>query len=158
MFPGNSRTEKEKRGPAGPDRGSEEGRIEVRPYKMQLIRSGLGLRSRLDADEAAVTALVFELYEAGNKREERVVLALTDVFSRLVLGATLAHQNRASVNQLPAEPLDAQPLAVRIAAVCGGAAAFLMCHDVILFEKNCRVEARRNVKSYSLISLTCTAV
>src|SRR6266851_8760947 len=153
MFPGNSRAEKEKRGPAGPDRGSEQGRIEVSPYKMQLIRSGLGLRSRLDADEAAVTALVFELYEAGNEREKRVVLALTDVFSRLVLGAALAHQNCAGVDELPAKALDAQPLAVRIAAVCRGAAAFLMCHRIILFEKKCRAEARRKVKSYSLISL-----
>jgi hypothetical protein len=47
---------------------------------------------------------------------------------------------------------------VRIAAVCRGAAAFLTCHDVILFEKNCRAETRWNMESYSLISLTCTAV
>src|SRR5260370_3415201 len=125
---------------------------------MELVRGGLRLLGRLDADEAAVAALVFELHEAGNHGVKRIVLALPDIFSGLVLGSALAHQNRAGVDQLPAEALDAQPLAVRIAAVCRGAAAFLMCHDVILFKKKRRVEARRNVKSYSLISPTCTAV
>jgi hypothetical protein len=114
---------------------------------MQLVRGGLSLLSGSYANEAAVAAPVFELYEARNKREERVVLALTDVFSRLVLGAALAHQNGAGIDELPAEALDAQPLTVRIAAVCRGAAAFLMCHDLILFEKNCRAEARRYMKS-----------
>lgn len=79
---------------------------------MQLVRGGLGLLSRQDADEAAVTAPVLELHEASNHREERVVLALPDVFPGLVLGAALTHQDRASVDQLSAEALDAQPLPV----------------------------------------------
>src|SRR6266436_377794 len=127
-------------------------------HRIHLVRGGLGLLRRLDADEAAVTSLVLKLHEARNHGVERVVLALADVFSGLVLGAALAHQDGAGVHELPAEALDAQPLAVRIAAVCRGAAAFLMCHDLILFNKKRRVEARRNVESYSLISLTCTAV
>src|SRR5216684_1005476 len=98
---------------------------------MPLVRSGLGLLCGLDADEAAVTAFVFELHNTGNEREERIVLALTDVFPSLMLGAALAHQNRAGIDELPAETLDSQPLAVGIAAVCRGAAALLMCHDVI---------------------------
>src|SRR4029077_16348780 len=38
----------------------------------------------LDADEAAMAALVGELHIAGDKREERVVLALANVFASLV--------------------------------------------------------------------------
>src|SRR6266478_5510318 len=161
-FPGSSRVEK--KNAVQRSRTAEEAKkagLKPAPTEciaMQLVRGGLGLSSRQDADEAAVTAPVLELHEASNHREERVVLALPDIFSGLVLGAALAHQDRAGVDQLPAEALDAQPLPVRIAAVCRGAAAFLMCHDVILFKKKRRVEARRNEKSYSLISLTCTAV
>ena len=68
--------------------------------------------SGLDADEAAVAALVFELHEAGNHREERVVFAPAYIVPGLVLGAALPHQNGAGVDELPAEALDAQPLAV----------------------------------------------
>jgi hypothetical protein len=51
-----------------------------------------------------------------------------------VLGAALANQNRASINQLAAEAFHAKPLAVRIAAICGGAATFFVCHDAIPFQ------------------------
>src|SRR5260370_27687442 len=115
-----------------------------------LVCGGLGLLGWLNANKAAVTAFVFELHETGHEREQRVVLALTDVFSRLVLGAALAHQNRARIDELPAETLHAQPLTVRIAAVCRGAAALLMCHDVILFEKKRRVQPAESEDSYSL--------
>jgi hypothetical protein len=71
-----------------------------------------------DADKAAAAATVFKLDVTGNEREERIVLALTDVFARLVLGAALANQNRAGVDELSAETLYAEPLSVRIAAVC----------------------------------------
>src|ERR1700746_164337 len=47
-----------------------------------LIRGGLGLLSWLNADKAAVTALVFKLHETSHEREQRVVLALADVFAR----------------------------------------------------------------------------
>src|SRR2546430_16295690 len=78
--------------------------------RLQLVCCGLGLLCGRDADKAAVTALVLELHESGNHREERVVLALTDVLSGLMLGAALPYQNRAGVNELPTEALDAQPL------------------------------------------------
>jgi hypothetical protein len=93
----------------------------------------LGLLVWLDADEAAMAALVRELHIAGDKREERVVLALANVFSSLVPRTALAYENRASVDELAAEALYAEPLSVRIAAVCRGAAAFLMCHDEFPF-------------------------
>jgi hypothetical protein len=53
-----------------------------------------------------------ELHEASNHREERVVLALPDVFPGLVFGAPLAYQDRAGVNELSAKTLDSQPLPV----------------------------------------------
>jgi hypothetical protein len=116
-----------------------ENRLENRASKLsrssRLIHClrGFGLLGRLDADEAAVTAFVFKLDVAGDESEERVVLALADVFAGLVLRAALAHENRACIDELPAEALYAQPLSVRIAAVCRGAAAFLMCHDEFPF-------------------------
>jgi hypothetical protein len=70
------------------------------------------------ADEAATAATVFKLDVTGDEREERVVLALTDIFTGLVLGAALANQNGAGIDKLSAEALYAEPLAVRIAAVC----------------------------------------
>ena len=76
---------------------------------------GFGWR---DADEASTAAAVFELDVAGDEREQRVVFALSDVLTRLVLRAALANQNRASVDQLASEALYPEPLAVRIAAVC----------------------------------------
>ena len=71
-----------------------------------------------DADEASATAFVFELDVAGDERKKRVVLALPDVFAGLVLRAALANDNRACVNELAAKTLYAEPLTVRIAAVC----------------------------------------
>jgi hypothetical protein len=85
----------------------------------------------LDADEAAVAATVLKPDVAGYEREESVVFALADVFAGLVLGAALAHENRAGVDELAAEALYAEPLSVRVAAVNGGAAAFFVCHDLL---------------------------
>jgi hypothetical protein len=96
----------------------------------ELIRGGgLGCGG-LDADEAAVASAVGELDDAGDESEERVVLALADVFAGLMARAALADENRACVDELAAEALYAEPLSVRIAAVCRGAAAFLMCHGL----------------------------
>src|SRR5207253_4760658 len=80
--------------------------------RLQLVCCGLGLLCGRDADKAAVTAFVLELHESGNHCEQRVVFALTDVLSRLVLGPALPYQNRARIDELPAEALDAQPLSV----------------------------------------------
>lgn len=71
----------------------------------------------LDADEAAVPAPVLEFHVAGDHCEKRVVFALADVFAGLMLRAALPHQNRASIDELPAEALYSEPLSVRIAAV-----------------------------------------
>ena len=75
-------------------------------HYMELIRGGN------DADETSATALIFELHVAGDEREQRIVFALPDVFSGLVLRAALANDDRARVDELAAEPLYAKPLAV----------------------------------------------
>src|SRR6266851_8170587 len=106
-----------------------------RPKRRDLVRSRLGLRCGHDADESPASALVLKLDIAGDEGEERVVLAMADIVARFMLRAALANEDGARINELSAEALHSQPLTVRIAAVCRGAAAFLMCHDRILFGK-----------------------
>ena len=70
-------------------------------------------RSRLrrsHTNESSVPALIFELHEPGHQRVQRIVLALPNIYARLVLRSALANQNRPGINKLPAEALDAQPL------------------------------------------------
>ena len=57
-------------------------------------------------------ASIRELDDAGDESEERVILALANVFASLVACAALAHKNRARVDELTAEALYAQPLSV----------------------------------------------
>ena len=74
--------------------------------------------SRSHANESSTAAAVFKLHVTGHQRKQRVVLALTDVFTSLMLRAALANQYRTRIHQLASEALYAQSLAVRIAAVC----------------------------------------
>jgi len=115
------------------------------------------LFSGLNADEASVAAPVFELHDARNKREERVVLALADVLTCLVLRAALAHQNRAGVDELPTEALDAQPWPCESRPFVEEPPPFL-CAMTQSFSRKTAGMKPGDVKSYSLISLTCTAV
>src|SRR5207245_5523529 len=82
-----------------------------------LVRGGLGLLRRLDADEAAVAAPVLKLHKSRDHSEQRVVTTAPDVFAGLVFGCPLPHQNRAGIDELSAEALHAQPLPLGIAAV-----------------------------------------
>src|SRR4029079_18466744 len=66
--------------------------------------------------------------DAVGSGEQGVIAADADVGARIHLGAALADQDVAGQHLLAAEALDAQPLAVRIAAVARGAACFLVCH------------------------------
>src|SRR5580704_1490482 len=75
-------------------------------------RSRLSLLSRVHADEPPVAALILKFHDAGNQREQGVVLTLADIHASLMLGAALPHQNRARIDELSAKPLDAQPLPV----------------------------------------------
>ena len=77
-----------------------------------------GFFGRQDADESALRALVFEAHDAVDDGKERIVLGAADILARLIVRAALANQNAAAGYDLPAESLDSEPLAVRIASVC----------------------------------------
>ena len=66
-------------------------------------------------------AAIAEFDDAGDFREQRVVLADADVDAGLDAGAALAHDDGAAGNQLAAESLHAQALRIRIAPVFGTA-------------------------------------
>src|SRR5690606_30245068 len=72
-----------------------------------------------DGDDAhgPATALGAELDVTGGQREQRVVAAAADVVTRVEVGAALADDDLTGVDQLAAEPLDAQALCIRVAAV-----------------------------------------
>src|SRR5262245_13489697 len=55
-----------------------------------------------------------------DEREQGVVLAAADARSGVEVGAALAHDDLARVDQLAAEALDAQPLGSRVTAVAAG--------------------------------------
>src|SRR6478609_4343954 len=78
-----------------------------------------------------------ELDLAGLEGEEGVVLADADVEAGVEAGAALADDDRAGADGLAAVGLDAEVLGVGVAAVPGGAAAFLMCHGSPLVRNVC---------------------
>src|SRR5690606_17224646 len=71
---------------------------------------------------AALGALHREVHHAVDQREERVVAAAADARARMELGAALADDDVAGLDDLTAVQLHAQVLRVGIAAVPGGAA------------------------------------
>ena len=80
----------------------------------------------------AAKLAVAERDGAVGKREQRVVLADTDVAARVPLRATLTNDDVAGARLLAAEELYAQALAFTVATVAAGAACFFMCHDELL--------------------------
>src|SRR6185437_2349930 len=90
--------------------------------------SGFRLFLRQYADKAPHAAFIFEPHHARDPGKERIILRAAHVPAGLVARSALADQDAAAGHKLPAEALDSQPLPVRIAAVCRGAAALLMCH------------------------------
>src|SRR5262245_20981711 len=82
-----------------------------------------------DAHEARVAAPL-ELHVAVDLGEQRVVRADPDVEAGLESRAALAHQDGAAGHELAGEPLDAEHLGIRIAAVSRAADALLVSHRV----------------------------
>jgi hypothetical protein len=74
------------------------------------------VRAGHDGDRLAA-APGAELDRACAQREERVVAAPPDIEAGVELRAALPDQDLARVDGLAAEPLDAQPLGVGVAAV-----------------------------------------
>ena len=79
--------------------------------------SGLGEH---DVDDPAVAAGA-EPDVAGGLGEQGVVVAAADVGAGVEVGAALADEDLAGLDELAAEALDAQALGVRVATVAGGA-------------------------------------
>src|SRR5262249_11159771 len=79
-------------------------------------------------DHVDPAAFAIERHDTGDQREEGVVLAATDVAAGVVLGATLPHQDAAGHHGTAAVALDAEPFAVRFAAIANRALTFLVCH------------------------------
>ena len=69
-----------------------------------------------------------ELDGACLEGEQRVVAAAADAAARVEVGAALADDDLAGVDELAAVPLDAEPLGVGVAAVPGGTAALGLRH------------------------------
>jgi hypothetical protein len=81
-----------------------------------------------------------ELDVAWREREQGVILAEAHVRSGMPLGSALARDDVAGQYLLATEYLHAEPLAVGVAAVAGGAACFFVSHcfafeilDVLLY-------------------------
>src|SRR3954453_12378079 len=101
-----------------------------RGRRVETASGGLRL-ARDDRDDAAA-AQVTELDGAGGGREQRVVAASADVEAGVEVGAALANENLAGVDDLAAEPLHTEPLRVGVTPVAGGRCALLVCHGGLL--------------------------
>src|SRR4051794_3996600 len=108
--------------PRSSARASERGR-------RALGRDGLAGRDGGDRDLAAATAEA-EGHRTRDEREQRVVLTPADAETRVEVGATLADDDLAGLDDLATEALDAQALGVGVAAVAGRRSALLVCHVV----------------------------
>ena len=84
---------------------------------------------RLDADEAADAAFVFEGDDAGDLREQGVITTDADIDAGLELRSALTNQDRTARDQLATEALHAKSLRMTVASVSGAAYAFFMSHE-----------------------------
>src|SRR4051812_32086748 len=97
------------------------------------VRSGGdGLAGRHGRDrDLATTAAEAEGHRTRDQREQRVVLAAADAEARVEVGAALADDDLAGLDDLTAEALHAEALGVRVATVAGRRCALLVCHVVV---------------------------
>ena len=84
----------------------------------------------LDGDLLAVLAQVGETHHAVSLGEQRIVGAHAHVHTRMDVGAPLAHQNVAGLDELAVSPLGTQALGLRVTAVLGGAAALFVGEEL----------------------------
>src|SRR3712207_6102252 len=95
-------------------------------------RSGRGLFKQgllQHAHHAPATAAA-EAYLAADLREEGIIRALADVRAGVHLRPPLADDDAAGTHPLAAVGLDAEPLALRVAAVARRTAALFMSHQI----------------------------
>src|SRR5256885_4653618 len=85
-----------------------------------------------DVHLAAIVPGRAVFHRARDEREQGVILADADVLAGDELGAALADEDRAGVDDAARVLLDAEPLPGGVAAVSGRARAFLVCHLLCL--------------------------
>lgn len=78
-----------------------------------------------DADAAAVS---IEADNSINQGEKRIISAAADALSWMIASSTLADEDIAGVNFLPAVFFHSPPLSVGVTPVAAGALSFLVCH------------------------------
>lgn len=88
----------------------------------------LKLFSSKNIDNAA-SAGGAEFDDTLSQCKQGVILAATDVQSRVEVRSTLTNDDLAGTDGLTAEALDAETLGVAIAAVPGAGRTLLVCHD-----------------------------
>jgi hypothetical protein len=76
-----------------------------------------GCFDRLDADEAAGVAFVFERDDAGDFCKKGIVSSDADIHAWFELRSALTDENGSTGNQLTTEALHAQPLGMTVAAI-----------------------------------------
>ena len=79
--------------------------------------ASLGLRGRSNYVDGLAATLDSKLHRAGSGREEGVVATATDVDAGMEVGAALPDNDLARLDDLAAEPLDAESLRVGFATV-----------------------------------------
>src|SRR4028118_288749 len=88
------------------------------------------LRDGRDPDGLAA-ATGAEGDRSRQQREQRVVAAAADTEAGVEVGAALAHDDLAGLDDLTAEALHAEALGVGVAAVAGGRGALFVSHVVV---------------------------
>ena len=78
--------------------------------------------------ETTVAGFAFELNGACDTGKKSVIGTHADILTGVELGTALTDNDHTRFNFLRAKYFDSQPLAGRIAAVCGRSLRFCMCH------------------------------
>src|SRR5664280_782228 len=126
-----------------------------RPRILVYLLLGRGLRHRYDGDVGAAFSFGSELNLSVDEREQRVILAETDIAAGMPFGAALARQDIAGEHDLAAGRLQAEPPARRVAAVSGRSACLFMCHECSLKFRYCLHRFHEGIISLFLVTFSC---
>ncbi len=86
---------------------------------------------RLNGYVRAVVPSLAKYHYAIDKCKQRMILADTYIFSRMVYGSALTHENVAGLCSLTAEYFYAQSFTFRFTAVFRTTYSFFMCHFLL---------------------------
>lgn len=103
---------------------------QLRSNSSSLSSSSFYSARNYSHERTVLTALA-ELYGTIDHSEQGVVFADTYVLTRVVLGATLTHDDVASNDGLTTENFHAETLRMRFTTVVRATYAFLVCHGIV---------------------------